>query len=147
MTKVLFLCTGNSCRSQIAEVYLQSLDPTMKVRSAGTHPCVAINPYAVRVMAEDGFDLSNHTTNNVTDYLPEPWDYVITVCRNARETCPHFVGKVGQQLHIGFEDPAEATGSDDEIMAKFRMIRDQIKTEIKTFYLLHIKQDHETIQY
>lgn len=145
MKKVLFLCTGNSCRSQMAEAYLQSLDSTMVVRSAGTNPCNVINPYAVRVMAEDGFDLSTHTTQNVTDYLPEPWDYVITVCENARETCPHFMGTVGQQLHIGFDDPAEAIGTDEEIMAIFRKIRDQIKAEIKSFYLFHIKQDHETV--
>ena len=109
--RILILCTGNSCRSQMAEGFLKSLDPSLEVYSAGTLPARHVHPKAVRVMAEAGIDLSSKMPKNVEQFLHEAFDYVITVCDNARETCPVFFGEVKQRLHFGFEDPAEAAGS------------------------------------
>lgn len=134
MNRILILCTGNSCRSQMAEGFLKDFDTSLFVRSAGTDPSGQIHPKAVKVMAEAGIDISGGSPENIDRYLNEEWDYVITVCDNARETCPVFTGKVGQQLHIGFEDPAIAKGTDDEIMAIFRRIRDEIKQDFYKFY-------------
>ncbi len=134
MKRILILCTGNSCRSQMAEGFLKHFDKTLHVRSAGTHPSGQVHPKAVQVMAEAGVDISDGRPENVDLYLDEAWDYVITVCGNAKETCPVFQGKVKEQLHIGFEDPADATGSDDEVLAAFRRIRDEIKTDFYRFY-------------
>jgi arsenate reductase len=135
--KILILCTGNSCRSQIAHGFLQSFDNTLEVRSAGTEPAIQVNPEAVKVMAEVGVDISHHTPKLVDQYLKDEWDYVITVCDHARETCPAFLGKVKNRLHIGFEDPSHVTGTDEFIRAEFRKVRDQIKT---AFYELYVKQ-------
>ena len=92
--KILVLCTGNSCRSQMAQGFLQSFDGSLEVRSAGTAPAACVHPFAVRVMAEAGIDISNHTPRNVEDFLCEAWDYVITVCGGADRSCPNFSGKV-----------------------------------------------------
>ncbi len=138
MIKILILCTGNSCRSQMAEGFLRSFDPNLHVRSAGTNPSGQVHPKAVQVMAEIGIDISAGTPENVDLYLNEEWDYVITVCGNARETCPVFSGSVRHPLHIGFEDPAEATGSEEEILAEFRRIRDEIKTGFYDFYTQNV---------
>ena len=132
--KILFLCTGNSCRSQMAEGFLKHFDKTLHVRSAGTHPSGQVHPRAVQVMKEAGVDISAGRPENVDLYLNEEWDYVITVCGNARETCPVFQGSVKKQLHIGFEDPAEATGSEEEVLAVFRQIRDEIDRDFYKFY-------------
>ncbi|TFH00176.1 MAG: arsenate reductase ArsC [Calditrichales bacterium] len=134
MKRILILCTGNSCRSQMAEGFLKHFNKTLHVRSAGTHPSGQVHPKAVQVMAEAGVDISDGRPENVDLYLDEAWDYVITVCGNAKETCPVFQGEVKEQLHIGFEDPADATGSDDEVLAVFRRIRDEIKTDFYRFY-------------
>jgi arsenate reductase len=133
--KILILCTGNSCRSQMAEGFLKSFDPELEVYSAGTKPAHKVNPKAVQVMKEVGIDISNGIPEDVEKYLSQEFDYVITVCDNAKETCPVFIGKVGKQLHIGFEDPAEATGTEEEILAVFRKVRDEIKEEFYKFYL------------
>jgi arsenate reductase len=133
--KILILCTGNSCRSQMAEGFLKSFDPELEVYSAGTKPADKVNPKAVQVMKEAGIDISNGIPEDVEKYLSQEFDYVITVCDNAKETCPVFIGKVGKQLHIGFEDPAEATGTEEEILAVFRKVRDEIKEEFYKFYL------------
>jgi len=133
--KILILCTGNSCRSQMAEGFLKSFDPELEVYSAGTKPADKVNPKAVQVMKEVGIDISNGIPEDVEKYLSQEFDYVITVCDNAKETCPVFIGKVGKQLHIGFEDPAEATGTEEEILAVFRKVRDEIKEEFYKFYL------------
>jgi arsenate reductase len=133
--KILILCTGNSCRSQMAEGFLKSFDPELEVYSAGTKPADKVNPKAVQVMKEVGIDISNGIPEDVEKYLTQEFDYVITVCDNAKETCPVFIGKVGKQLHIGFEDPAEATGTEEEILAVFRKVRDEIKEEFYKFYL------------
>lgn len=137
--KVLILCTGNSCRSQMAHGFLQSFDDSLTVCSAGTKPAARVNAKAVEVMREAGIDLSSHTPKNVESYLNEEWDYVITVCGNANETCPMFSGKVGKRLHIGFDDPSDAVGSDDFIMSEFRRVRDEIKNDFEKFYVTFIQ--------
>ena len=132
--RILILCTGNSCRSQMAEGFLRDFDSNLYVRSAGTNPSGNVHPKAIRVMAELNIDINDGKPENVDQYLSDEWDYVITVCNNAKETCPVFLVKVKQQLHIGFEDPAEATGTDDEILSEFRRIRDEIKRDFYKFY-------------
>ena len=123
---ILVLCTGNSCRSQLLHGYLeQLLGDRAVVYSAGieTH---GLNPRAVRVMAEDGVDISHHTSNLVDEYAAVPFDYVITVCDHANEACPVFPS-TAQKLHHNFPDPAKATGTEEEIMHQFRAVRDQVK--------------------
>ncbi|MHB1686423.1 MAG: arsenate reductase ArsC [Ignavibacteriaceae bacterium] len=138
--KILVLCTGNSCRSQMAEGFLKSFDPELKVLSAGTNPSKQVHPKAIQVMKEVGIDLSKNYPKMVDQFLNNSFDYVITVCDNAKETCPVFIGKVGKQLHIGFEDPAEATGTEEEILSEFRKVRDQIKNKFLEFYNKEIKR-------
>lgn len=136
--RVLILCTGNSCRSQMAHGFLQSFDKSLEVHSAGTNPVSQVNPMAVKVMAEVGVDISAHTPKSVEVYLNDEWDYVITVCGGANETCPMFAGKVGKRLHIGFDDPASSTD-----IYEFRRVRDEIKREFLLFYSSNIqKQSH-----
>jgi arsenate reductase len=137
--KILILCTGNSCRSQIAQGFLQSFDKRIEVCSAGTEPAKQVNQKAVLVMKEAGIDISHHTPKLVDQYLNEEWDYVITVCDHANETCPLFIGKVKYRLHMGFEDPSKTEGSDDYIMSEFRRVRDQIKNEFRIFFNQNIK--------
>ncbi|MCM1313515.1 MAG: arsenate reductase ArsC [Bacteroides sp.] len=132
--RILILCTGNSCRSQMAHGYLQSLDCDLQVCSAGTVPATEVNPMAVEVMKEKGIDISTHTPHNVSEYSDEKWDYVITVCGDADANCPVFSGKVGKRLHFGFEDPAKAEGNNDEKMDMFRRVRDKIFTRFRIFY-------------
>ena len=139
--RVLILCTGNSCRSQIAEGFLQSFDAALEVHSAGTQPASQVNPKAIAVMREVGIDLSGNHPKLVDQFLDQPFDYVITVCDHAKETCPVFTGKVKHQLHIGFDDPAEATGTEQEILATFRRVRDEIREQFHQFYLQQIKSN------
>ena len=127
MRKVLILCTGNSCRSQMAEGFLKTFAPRLDVRSAGTLPAAFVHPLAVQVMAEAGIDISSSRPKNVDQFLDEEFDAVITVCDNARETCPVFSGTVGRKMHVSFEDPAAATGTDAEILEIFRRVRDEIR--------------------
>ena len=127
---VLILCTGNSCRSQMAEGWINhELGDTWLARSAGTDPAEDVNPLAVRAMAEVGVDISDGVPEMVGRYLDQPWDLVITVCDSAKETCPVFPGTV-EQIHISFPDPADAEGSDDELMAVFRAVRDAIRERL-----------------
>ncbi|MEL7588051.1 MAG: arsenate reductase ArsC [Prolixibacteraceae bacterium] len=137
--KILVLCTGNSCRSQMAHGFLQSFDPRMDVHSAGTEPAERVNPKAVQVMKEAGVNISGHNPRQVDQYLKDEWDYVITVCDSANETCPTFLGKVRHRLHMGFEDPSHATGTDDFIWSEFRRVRDQIKESFYKFYIEQMK--------
>jgi len=135
--KILVLCTGNSCRSQLAEGYLRLFCANYaQVWSAGieTH---GVNPKAVAVMKEDGVDISDQTSNNVDEYRNIAFDFVITVCDNALERCPVFPSSA-EKFHHNFMDPAKAKGSDDEIMDKFRLVRDQIKAYCKQFAVDHI---------
>ncbi len=133
--KVLILCTGNSCRSQMAHGFLQSFDKKIEVHSGGTEPAKQVNPIAVKVMKDIGIDISHHTPEMVDQYLKNQWDYIITVCDNANETCPAFYGKVNHRLHIGFEDPSRARGTDEFILSEFRKVRDEINTKFYEFYL------------
>jgi len=132
--KILVLCTGNSCRSQMAEGFLKSFDSRLEVYSAGTIPAGQVNPYALKVMKEAGIDISAQTSDHVDQYIDQPFDYVITVCDNANEKCPVFVGQVKHRLHIGFDDPADATGTDDEILPVYRRVRDEIKEAFTKFF-------------
>ena len=118
----------------MAEGFLREFNHDMHVRSAGTSPSAHVHPKAIQVMAESGIDISQGRPENVGMYLQDEWDYVITVCDNARETCPVFLGKVKHRLHIGFEDPAEAKGTEEKIMTVFRRVRDEIKRDFYQFY-------------
>ena len=136
--RILILCTGNSCRSQMAHGFLQSFDPELDVHSAGTHASGNLNPKAVEVMKEAGIDISHHTSDSVDKYLGEEWDYVITVCGGANESCPAFMGKVKHRLHIGFDDPSDATGTPEFIQSEYIRVRDEIKKGFHDFYVNHI---------
>ncbi len=137
--KILILCTGNSCRIQMAEGFLQSFDKSLTVCSAGTQASGELNERAVAVMKEAGIDISHHTSDSVEKYLDEGWDYVITVCGGANEECPAFFGKVKHRLHIGFDDPSHTTGTEEFIWSEFRRVRDEIKTMFYQFYLENLK--------
>ncbi len=137
--KILILCTGNTCRSQMAEGFLRSLDPTLEIYSAGTEPGGKVHPLAIQVMQEKNIDISHGHPKPVTDFINIPFDYVMTVCDGAREACPVFAGKVKHRLHIGFDDPAEATGTKEEILAVFRRVRDEIIRDFGKFYKEKIK--------
>ena len=137
--KVLILCTGNSCRSQMAHGFLQSFDSTLTVCSAGTEASGKLNVKAVKAMAEADIVISQHTSDSVSKYLGEEWDYVITVCGGANEACPAFIGKVKHRLHIGFDDPSHAVGTDEFIWNEFIRVRDEIKAGFYKFYTEQIK--------
>jgi len=132
--KILILCTGNSCRSQMAEGFLKSFDSRLEVFSAGTNPASQANANAVAVMKEVGIDISQNEPKNVSLFLSDSFDYVITVCEDAKESCPYFSGNVRHRMHIGFEDPAKAQGTAEEILAVYRKIRNQIREEFLKFY-------------
>ena len=133
--RVLILCTGNSCRSQMAHGFLQSFNSDFEVHSAGTNPAERVNPKAIEVMKEVGIDLSKHSPKGVEIYINDEWDYVITVCGGANESSPNFIGKVGKRLHIGFDDPSDAMGTDEFVMKEFRRVRDEIKEKFKKIFL------------
>ena len=137
--RILVLCTGNSCRRQMAHGFLQSFDSHQEVYSAGTSPAEHVHPLAISVMAEVGIDISHHVPRNVKEYLDEPWDYVITVCGGANETCPTFVGKVGKRIHIGFDDPSNVVGSKEHVISEFRRVRDDIMKAFRNFYATYVK--------
>ena len=138
--KILIICTGNTCRSQMAEGFLKSFDKKLEVYSAGTAAEGMVNLYAVKVMKEVGIDISMQKPEPVDMYLSDSFDYVITVCDGAKEVCPVFVGKVKNRLHIGFEDPASAKGTDEVVLPVYRKVRDQIKEAFYDFYLNNINK-------
>jgi arsenate reductase len=123
----------------MAEGLLKSFDPDIVVFSAGTHPSDRVHPRAVKVMKEIGIDLSANYPKQVDAFIEDAFDYVITVCGHAKENCPVFLGEVRHRLHIGFEDPAEATGREEEILEVFRRVRDEIKERMYAFYSENIK--------
>lgn len=130
--KILVLCTGNSCRSQIAEGYLRYFaGDKADIYSAGVAPH-GVNPKAITTMKEDGVDISNHTSNNIDEYRNIEFDFVITVCDNAKENCPFFPTKA-KKFHHNFPDPAKAIGTDEEINEQFRKVRKKIKKYSKNF--------------
>jgi arsenate reductase len=131
--RVLILCTGNSCRSQMAEGILREDAPWIEVASAGTQPGTHVHPAAVAVMREIGIEIGTQTPKSVEKFLDAPFDDVITVCDHAKETCPVFSGRVTRRLHMGFDDPADATGSQEKIMGEFRRVRDQIRTAFREY--------------
>ncbi|WP_010664139.1 arsenate reductase ArsC [Marinilabilia salmonicolor] len=132
--KILILCTGNSCRSQMAHGFMQSFNKDLYVRSAGTEASGKLNANAVKAMKEIGIDISHHTSDSVEKYLGDEWDYVITVCGGANENCPVFMGKVEHRLHMGFDDPSHATGTDEFIRSEFIRVREEIKETFNKFY-------------
>ncbi len=137
--KILILCTGNSCRSQMAQGFLQSFDKTIEVQSAGTRPAAKVSSKAVLVMKESGIDISGYYPKSVSKFLGQEWDYVITVCDHANETCPVFSGKVRHRLHLGFEDPAMVIGDEEYVLGEYRRIRDEIKTAFNKFFQEQLK--------
>ncbi len=141
--RVLILCTGNSCRSQMAQAFMSSFDPALEVFSAGTEPAEKVSKKAVAVMYEIGIDLRDAYPKDVRLYLNEEWDYVITVCGGANEKCPAFTGKVKHRLHIGFDDPAAVTGDTEFVMDEFRRIRDEIRNGFFSFYENEIKKQEQ----
>jgi arsenate reductase len=136
---ILILCTGNSCRSQMAEGFLKSFDSNLEVYSAGTHPALRVSSHAIQVMKEVGIDISRGYPKSVDQFLGKSFDYVITVCDHAKETCPIFTGKVLHRIHIGFDDPANATGTEEEVIAVFRRVRNEIKEQFYEFYQSKLK--------
>jgi arsenate reductase len=138
--RILVLCTGNSARSQMSAGFLKSFDPRLDVYSAGTEPAARVNPFAIQAMKETGVDISSGYPKSVSQFLGQPFDYVITVCDDADKNCPNFTGKVGKRVHIGFPDPAKATGTDDQKMAAFRTVRDDIRKRFREYYDSEIKK-------
>ncbi len=123
----------------MAQGILQSLDPQLEVHSAGIQPASEVHPLGIKVMAEMGIDISKHCPKHIDQYLGESWDYVVTVCGGAKESCPVFIGKVRKRLHIGFDDPDAFKGTVEEILPEFRRVRDEIMVKMKDFYLSEIK--------
>jgi arsenate reductase len=132
--RILILCTGNSARSQMAEGILRTLDPGLEVYSAGTEPAARVNPFAIEAMRRIGIDISAARPKHVYEFLGQPFDYVITVCGEAERNCPAFTGEVRRRLHLGFPDPAAATGSDQEKLEVFERVRDAIREQFRALY-------------
>ena len=124
----------------MAEGFLKSLDSSLEVFSAGTNPAQRVNPNAIKVMNEIRIDISKGHSKNVDQYINQSFDYVITVCDNAKETCPVFTGDVKHKLHIGFDDPADATGTEEEVLSVYRRVRDEIVEEVTAFYQKIIRE-------
>ncbi len=132
--KILVLCTGNSCRSQMAHGFLNHFNNEMEVYSAGVHPAYRVMPESIKVMAEKDIDISSHTPKHVYDYIKDEFDYVITVCDHANETCPIFEGKVKNRLHMPFPDPIHAKGGFNKRLKAYREVRDTIEEKFYTLY-------------
>lgn len=138
MKKILVLCTGNSCRSQIAEGYLRHfVGDIAEIYSAGieTH---GVNPKAIEIMKRDGIDISAHTSNNINEYTDIDFDFVITVCDNAKESCPYFPSKA-VKFHYNFPDPAKAVGTEEQVMEQFREVREIIRKYVQNFVNENLK--------
>ena len=130
---VLILCTGNSCRSHLAEGILQrAAGDLIEVHSAGSHPAGYVHPLAIKVLAEIGLDIADHTSRHMNEFLNRPVTTVITVCGNADQACPIFPGQASR-YHWGFDDPAQATGTDEEVLAVFRRVRDEIRRVFEAY--------------
>ncbi len=141
MKNVLFLCTGNSCRSQMAEgIASRDFAGRLEAFSAGTDP-QGLNPRVVQVMAEIGVDISGQRSDHLSRYEGQSFDYVITLCGDANEKCPLFFGGVKRQ-HLGFSDPARAQGSEEEIRNEFRRVRDEIRTRLREFFTVELLSEH-----
>ena len=137
MKKILVLCTGNSCRSQIAEGYLRYFaEDKAEVYSAGIEKH-GVNPKAIAIMKEDGIDISKHTSNHVAEYFGIDFDYVITVCDNAKESCPYFPTQA-KKFHQNFPDPSKVEGTEAEILEAFRQVRQIIKIYCENFVSINL---------
>ena len=132
--RILILCTGNRCRSQMAHGILKHLAPEWEICSAGIHPAKEVHPLGIKVMSELGIDISSHYPKSIEQYLSESWDYVITVCGGAKEACPVFIGDVKHKLHIGFDDPDAFKGTEQEILPEFRRVRGEIMERFTAFW-------------
>ena len=132
--KILIICTGNTCRSQMAEGFLKSFDSNLEIFSAGTIAEGQVNPFAVKAMKEVGIDINGQNPESVEKYLEVDFDYVMTVCDGAKEICPVFTGNVKNRIHIGFDDPAKARGTEEEVLPIYRKVRNQIKERFYEFY-------------
>jgi arsenate reductase len=137
--RILVLCTGNSCRSQMAEGFLRSFDPSLEVYSAGTEPASRVSSKAIDVMKEIGIDISRQSPKNVSQFLTHTFDYVVTVCDNANESCPVFIGKVSHRLHMGFDDPTWTFGTEEEVIREHQRVRDEIGSAFRKFYEENLK--------
>ena len=124
----------------MAEGFLISYDPTLQVFSAGTNPAARVHPKAIAVMKEVGIDLSYSSPKSVDQFLRRSFDYVVTVCNHAKETCPAFVGEVKHRLHIGFDDPSEFIGTEEQTWSEFRRVRDEIKKKLLDLYRTQLKE-------
>ncbi|MFZ1979545.1 MAG: arsenate reductase ArsC [Bacteroidota bacterium] len=131
--RILVLCTGNSCRSQMAEGFLKYFKPEWEVFSAGIDPAAAVSRRAIRVMQEIGIDISRNKPKHIDQFLSQSFDYVVTVCDHANETCPVFTGKVKNRIHIGFPDPTKMAGEPEEVIREFRRVRDDMNKQFKEF--------------
>ena len=131
--RILILCTGNAARSQMAEGFVRTYAPSVEVYSAGTAPAASVHPFAVEVMKEVGIDISRQRPKGVEQFVRQSFDFLITVCDNARETCPVFAGDVGHRLHLGFYDPAAARGGPEEVRGVFRQVRDAMQIIFREF--------------
>lgn len=136
--KILIICNGNSCRSQMTESFLKKFDPDLEVHSAGVQPLNAVNPLAIKVMKEKGIDISCNSTKPVHKFLDENFDYIVTVCDKAQENLPSFNGKVKTYVHLNFEDPSKANGPDELKLKVFRNVRDSIEEHFYRFYESHL---------
>jgi arsenate reductase (thioredoxin) len=132
MHRVLILCTGNSCRSQLAEAIARGMG--LEAHSAGTHPAREVHPLAVQAAREIGLDLSLARPKSVDEFTGQDFDFVITVCGEAERECPSFTGRVGKRTHIGFDDPARATGTEEQKMTVFRRVRDEIREKLTQYF-------------
>ncbi|MCC7496005.1 MAG: GNAT family N-acetyltransferase [Bryobacterales bacterium] len=134
MKRILILCTGNSARSQMAEGWLRSFDSELEIRSAGTEPAASVHAAAVAAMAEVGIDISSATPTSVSQFIDQDFDWLITVCEQARTACPALAGSVAQRIHFGFDDPAAVHGTPEQVRQAFRRVRDQIRIQLQRFY-------------
>lgn len=140
--RALIVCTGNSSRSQMAHGFLQSFDPGLEVRSAGNEPADRIDNNAVKVMKEIGIDLSHHKPTSLNQYLDTEWDFEISVCGKENGACPYFPGKSKHHMHIRIQSPTEAQGSEEEVLSRYRQVRDEIKNEMYSLYKEQIKSNY-----
>ncbi len=143
--KVLIICRANSCRSQMAEAILKRFDPDLIVKSAGPEPAEVVHPLTIRAMAEIGIDISQSTTTNINEFVTEDWDFVITVCDIAKESCPAFLGNVKNSFYLKFEDPLAYEGDDEFLLNLIRTTRSQIVNEFEDFYNEFINQKNKDL--
>lgn len=136
--KILIICRANSCRSQMAEAILKKIDPALFVKSAGPEPAEIVHPLTIKAMEEIGIDISQSTTANIKQFLNEDWDFVITVCDIAKESCPAFLGNVKNSFHLKFADPLDYEGSDEFLLKLIRSTRTQIINEFEDFYKTYL---------